>query len=133
MRKGSLKKPTTVTMSNDEINFESEKHRAFVRDVNSKLVGVYGYGGGGVLVWGAIIVIIAWYQGVLGHFATWIVTFTMMLIALYVLRNIVRREKTRALKRVQAYCEANKVSDLTLREDLDPETFSYFFDLFKEP
>ncbi len=119
-------------MRDDEVNFESEKHRAFVRDVNTKLVAIYGYGGAGVLLWGSIILVLAWYRDVLGHLATWIVTFTMMLIALYVLRNIVRREKTRALKRVHSYCKANTITDEDLRKDLDPETFSYFFDLFKE-
>ncbi|GEM_PF-5411835 len=120
-------------MPTENQNLEDEKHRAFVRDVNGRLVSIYGYGGGGVLLWGTIILVIAWYQGVLAHFATWMVTFTMMLIALYVLRNVVRREKGRARQRVRSYCEANQISDTTLRGNLDPQTYAYFFDLFKEP
>ncbi len=88
----------------------AEAHRAFAREIDLRFGRSYGLGGGFVLLVMVAIVIGAFFVDLLGSPATWMVSLTAGLIALFVVRSRVNRLRLELRARVEQYCEVNELN-----------------------
>lgn len=111
----------------------AEAHRAFAREMDQRFGRSYGLGGGFVLVVMVAIVLAAFSFDVLGSPATWMVTLTSGLIALFVVRSRVNRLRGELRGRVEQYCTVNELSVESFRAYFSAQgLYPYFGALFEQ-
>lgn len=125
---GNAAPPYTCLMRYMEENFEI--HRAYVRDLNDELASWYGYGGAGVLTAVGAVIGIAYWQGALTQISTYMVALTIGLVALYVLRSVLKVRKSRTKARLEAFCDVNNISRDPFVAYYQDGTYPFVADLF---
>lgn len=120
-----------VTQLEDE-EAALEVHRPFVREVNRRMANVYSVGGGAVLGVGALVIAVGGWLGELDSAIWWSMAVTAFLVALFVLRAVVRRRARAYREEFEAYCEVNEADPAQLRRAFGgEELFPYFEAIFQ--
>ncbi len=124
-------------MNNEEIESLSagsaEVHRAFAREVDRTFSMTYGLSGGFVLIVMVAIVIVAFFAGLIGSPATWMIALTAGLIALFVARSRINKKRSKLRAQVEQYCEINELNVESLRTHFAAENlYPYFGSLFEQ-
>lgn len=110
----------------------AESHRGFVREIDHSLGKSYGYGGGIVVLVMVILGVFGWFFSLLTSVSFWVLGLTILLAALYTVRNRIyaRREKLR--QQVENYCQINELSQHILHEYYRAEELYPFFAAINE-
>ena len=110
-----------------------ERHRALVRETDRRFATVYGAGGASVLVAGVAVLVIAAALGAIWTFLPWILSVTVVLMALFVLRSVVNHRREALRTQVHQYCELNGLDWQALRDYYESDgLYPYFSALFTE-
>lgn len=111
----------------------AEAHRAFAREVDERFGKTYGLGGGFVLLVMVAIVMVAFFVGILGSPATWMITLTAGLVALFVVRSRINKQRSKLRGQVEEYCTINEIDVEHLHTYFSAQNlYPYFCALFEK-
>ncbi len=105
----------------------AEDHRGFVREMHNRLNGIYGRGGGLVLMVLVVLVAVALITGLFARVLMWVFVVTAVLAALFVVRTWIYRRRDQLRSQVEQYCQTNDVAVDTLLEYYEAEGMYPFF------